>query len=121
MPDSDFNELVTARLNPAQINRLRKALHEPRISEVLRKGLDALEAQVKKEAFSLPANSFNLPPKRVCRTGRVPITVRVDETILTGLCGALKMTNTQVVERALEMLYDQEVYSKLPKLQQEEQ
>jgi len=122
MPAPENNSLYTVRLDPTQLDRIARALRDPNRSRIVRTALDTLEAHINKAPSpEIPASRFTLPPKRTLRTGRVQVTVRVDETLLEQLKASLGMTNTQVLERALEVLHAQEIYAKLPKLNQEEQ
>lgn len=121
MPAPENTDLYTMRLSTPQLNRIAQSLRDPNRSRIVRKALDALEAQMKGEPFTVsPAPAFSLPPKRTLKTGRVQVTVRVDEELLERLKGMLNMSNTQVIEAAIELLYAREVDARLPKLNQEE-
>jgi hypothetical protein len=120
MPAPENAHLVTMRLDTAQLERLAHKLRDPNRSRIVRKALDRLEGELSGAPASDTSEAFILSPKRSRIEGRAPFTVRLDESLMSSLKHSLNLNATQLITRAVEELYDREVYAKLPPLIQDE-
>jgi len=79
-----------------------------------------LDESLSRGTVTIKGEILPTKPRAPSRTGRISITVRVDENILTELEHELGLSTTEVINQALDCLHDQKVMSKLPSLNQDE-
>jgi hypothetical protein len=110
---------INARVNAEALRRIENITGQTK-SHIIRAAILFLDESLSRGTVTVKGEILPTRPRAPSRTGRISVTVRVDENMLTALEHELGLSTTDVINEALDCLHDKKIQAKLPPLIQDE-